>query len=104
MQTYTLVVSETDANEGIVGEVYNESGTIEESVGLEYEEFGLTAIRDDWKPQERRTQVSADVTTLNLELRRTEGAFEFRLLGDASDELAVERVADADWKIAEVGE
>lgn len=104
MQTYTLVVAEPETNEGITGEVYNESGTIEESVSFSYDEYGLTAIRDDWEPETRRREVTADVTTLNLEVQRRDGGFEFRLLGDLNQELVTERVSDADWKVAADGE
>lgn len=104
MQTYTLVVDESETNEAITGDVYNETGTIEESVSLGYDEYGLSPTRDDWEPDQRRSEVTADVTALDLEVQRADDGFEFRLLGDADEELATERVADRDWKLSKVEE
>ncbi|ODR81737.1 hypothetical protein BG842_15955 [Haladaptatus sp. W1] len=98
--TYTLVVREGAGNEGIIGEV-RADGTIEESTRLSYGDFGLTAIRDDWLPNERRTEVEADVRTVRLQTERNGEGFSFRVLGDG-ETIAEQRISDDEWRVAAV--
>ncbi|USZ68262.1 hypothetical protein NGM10_00630 [Halorussus salilacus] len=100
MVTYTLVVSEGDERAGITGDVYNDGGTIEESVYIDYRDHGL-APRGEGDSDERRRQTTADVTTLNLDVARDDGGFAFRLLADGDRELLTERVSDDDWGLGE---
>lgn len=98
METYTLVLSEDDDRGGIMGDVYNDGGTITESVFLDYDSYGLTPDGDG-APDDRRRETTADVTTLNLDVARDDGGFQFRLLGDGNRELLTERVGDGEWKL-----
>lgn len=98
LTTYTLVVRES--TDEIVAEVRSD-GTIEDSTRLAYTDYGLTAVRDDWIPDERRAEVTADVTTTRLQTERNDDGFSFRLLGD-SETLAEQRVTDDEWNIVSV--
>ena len=100
METYTLVVSEGDEHAGISGDVYNDNGTIEESVFVDYGDYGLSADRSDGGPDERRLETTADVMTLTLDVARDDGGFDFRLLADGDRELLSERVRDDEWKLS----
>ncbi|MFC6835451.1 hypothetical protein [Halomarina ordinaria] len=97
LETYRLVVEETDNREGITADVYGESDTIVETTRLPYEDYGLTAGEE--APDAREQEFTADVLTLTLQHGRGDGTFEVRVLGDG-DELAVERIADDDWGLA----
>jgi hypothetical protein len=98
--TYTLLVRENESNEGIIAEV-RADGTIEESTRLSYGDFGLTAIRDGWLPNERRTEVEADVRTVQLQTQRNGEGFSFRVLGDG-ETIAEQRIMDDEWRVAAV--
>ncbi len=102
-ETYTLQIAEDETHEGIRADLYDEDGLVEKSTRISYGDHGLTAMRDDWEPKPIEREVTADVTTLDLQHTRQQGEFEFRLLGDR-DELHSERIADSDWKIASVEE
>ena len=101
METYALVVSESDGNEGIAADVYNEAGTIEGSAFVEYAEYGLTVDRADGGPEDRRRETTADMTTLRLEIGRDDAGFQFRVLGDEDRKLLTERVEDEAWGLRE---
>lgn len=101
MDTYTLVVSETDGGDGITGDVYNEGGTIEKSTFVAYEHYGLAPDRDGGDPDECRREFTADVMAMTLDVTRDDGGFQFRLVGDGSRELATERVEDEEWSLTE---
>ena len=98
LETYTLEIAEEDSHEGITADVYDEDGLIEASTRVTYSDHSLAANRDEWEPDPRRVDVDADVMTLNLQVERGDGSFEFRLLGDR-EELARERVTDSDWRL-----
>lgn len=100
LTTYTLVVRENESNEGIVAEVRSD-GSIEGSTAISYGDFGLTAVRDDWVPDERRTDVAADVTTIRLQTERDGERFSFRVLGDG-ETIAEQRVTDDEWNLVAV--
>lgn len=91
METYRLEVSEnTDADELLV-DVYNEAGLVEVAERVPYAEYALDSMDET---DARSTETTADVTTLDVQVTRTDDAFEVRLLGDR-EELAAERIADA---------
>lgn len=94
--TYTFVVSENENREGIVAEIRGD-GTIEESERVSYDDYRLTAEREE-TPDERRTEFTADVTTLRIQTERDGEGFQFRVLGDG-ETLAEERVTDDEWNV-----
>ncbi|SEV80719.1 hypothetical protein [Natrinema salifodinae] len=98
MQTYRLEIREAEAN-GIDADVYNEDGTVEASTRVAYDDFDLDppGSRDD-EPN-ATTEVTADVTTLDLQYERDDAGFAFRLLGDR-DELTSIRIDDEEWGLA----
>jgi len=98
--TYTLLIRENESGEDIIAEVRSD-GTIEESTRLSYGDFGLTAIRDDWSPDERRTEVEADVRTVRLQTERNGEGFSVRVLGDG-ETIAEQRITDDEWRVASV--
>lgn len=100
MTTYTLVVSEDESPEEIRAEVREETGTIADSTRVAYDDYGLIAEREGWTPEDRRKELTADVTSLRLQSTRDGEAFAFRLVGDG-ELLAEERVTDDDWRLAE---
>lgn len=100
LTTYTLVIRENESNEGIVAEV-RADGIIEESTTVSYGDFGVTAIRDDWVPDERQTEFDADVATIRLATERNGEGFLFRVLGDG-ETVAEERITDDGWNVATV--
>ena len=100
LETYRLVVDETDTTDGMTVDLYDEDDLLEASTRVPYEEFGLMAIRDDERPDPIERETTADVMTVSLDVQRQQGAFELRVLGDSSERLLTERVADSDWGIA----
>lgn len=98
METYRFEVQETGAN-GLNADVYNEDGTAEVSTRLAYDDFDLDppASRDD--APTAATEVTADVTTLDVQYDRDDAGFDFRLLGDR-DELATIRIDDEEWDLS----
>ncbi len=100
LTTYTLVVRENESSEGIVAEVRSD-GTIDEATRVPYTEHGLTALRDDWAPEERDTEFTADVRTIRLQTERNDEGFLFRVLGDG-ETMAEQRVTDDEWNVASI--
>ncbi len=88
--------AEAESPEGIAADVYNEDGTIEASARTSYDDYGLEADSDGGRPDPIRREVTADVTTLDVQFERGDGGFEFRVLGDR-EELLRERVSDEEW-------
>ena len=77
--------------------------------GMAFEAWALhkahTAMRDEidrrgWSGLREAFRKTADVTTLNLDVARDDGSFQFRLLGDGSRELLTERVGDDEWRLS----
>ena len=95
METYRIVISEDEAAEELLVDVYNIDDIIEATERIPYEEYALTSTTES-SPDPRETDATADATILDVQVTRVEEAFEIRLLGDR-EELAVERIADADW-------
>jgi len=95
METYRMVITEDEAAEELLVDVYNIDDVIEATERVPYEEYALTSTTES-SPDARETDTTADVTILDVQVTRVEEAFEVRLLGDR-EELAVERIADADW-------
>lgn len=98
MQTYTLELREDESGEGIQADLYNEEGTIESATRASYDDHGLTTMDDDWAPDPRRLDVTADVLTVDVQYDHDGGGFEFRVVGDG-ETLATERVTDDDWEL-----
>ncbi|WP_458189308.1 hypothetical protein [Haladaptatus sp. NG-WS-4] len=100
LTTYTLVIRENKTEEGLVAELRGE-GIIEDSTRISYNDYGLTAVREDWTPNEQHIDVTADVRTIRLQTERKGGEFQFRVLGDG-ETLTEERVTDDDWNVVSV--
>ncbi|WP_224269742.1 hypothetical protein [Haloprofundus salinisoli] len=98
MQTYTLRIEETETHEGISADVYDEDDVIAASTYVAYDDHGLAANGDDRNPEAATETVTADALSLNVQVERIDGRFEFRLLGDG-EELARESVTDDDWRL-----
>lgn len=98
METYTLRIAETQNAEGIDADILDSDGLVQESTRVSYEDYGVNANRSDWKPDDVEREITADVTTMNLQVSRSDGTFQFRLLGDR-DELHRERIGDDDWRL-----
>lgn len=103
MQTYTLRVAENASHEGISTEVLDEDGMVVETTQLSYGDYGMAAVRDGDGPDPIETEVTADVTSTDLQFSRQDDEFEFRFLGDR-EVLASERVDDEDWGLVFVEE
>ncbi|MFC6725858.1 hypothetical protein ACFQE1_16095 [Halobium palmae] len=103
METYTLRVAENASNEGISAEVLDEDGMVAETTQLSYGDYGMAAVRDGDAPDPVETEITADVTTTDLQFSRQDDEFEFRFLGDR-EVLATERVDDEDWGLVFVDE
>lgn len=101
METYTVEIAETESHEGITADVYDADGLVTESAHVAYADYGVAAVRDDWEPDTIEREVTADVTTLDMQVSRGNDEFAFRLLGDR-EELLSERLADADLQLAYV--
>ncbi len=94
LQTYRLEVRDTETG-GIDADVYGEDDLVEASERVVYDEYGLESdgsAESDAIVEE----VTADVTTLDIQTERDGAGFSFRLLGDR-DELATVRVNDEEW-------
>ncbi len=99
LRTYRLVVSETDRQDGITADVYNEDGTLAESARLPYEDHGLQADREDGEsPEEREHTFEADVMTMQLKTQRHDGSFDVSVVGDG-EQLHGERITDEEWDL-----
>jgi hypothetical protein len=99
METYTLELSEDTEGNELIAELYDIDGLVEASERVAYDDFALSAESEERDSPERTRQTTADVTALDIQLTRTEGAFEVRVLGDR-EELIAERVTDAEWGLA----
>ncbi|WP_254535107.1 hypothetical protein [Halomarina litorea] len=96
LRTYRLVVAETETGEDITADVYNEEGTLAESARIPYEDHGLTVDREGDAPSEREHTFQADVTTMQLQTQRVDGAFDVSVLGDG-ETVHSERLTDEEW-------
>lgn len=99
METYRLVIGEAETGEELTVDLYNEGGTIEETVRVPYEDHGLVAVREEDRPSQRDHEFRADVMTTNLQFERLQGEFVIRVLGDG-EEIHSERINDDDWRLA----
>lgn len=97
MQTYRLEVQESGAV-GLDVDVYGEDDLIVESTHITYDDFDIDVPDDRETPDEKSTEVTADVTSIDLQIQRDEGRFTVRLLGDR-DELTVVRIGDDEWNL-----
>lgn len=95
METYTLELSEDAEVDELLARLYDIDGLIEASERVAYEDFALSPDRTEGEAPERTREVTVDVTTLDLQLTRVEGAFEARVLGDGE-----ERITDEEWGLA----
>lgn len=95
METYDLRVEETDGA-GITAALYNDDGTISKSVGVRYADHGIDVERDGGSPSPIEREVTLDATYRQFEVGRSDGGFEFKLVGDGQ---VVERVRidDSEW-------
>ncbi|QCJ47683.1 MULTISPECIES: hypothetical protein [Haloprofundus] len=98
METYTLRVEETETRDGISADVYDEDDVIAASTRVAYDDYGLAATGDDRSPEAATETVTADTLSLDVQVERIDGRFEFRLLGDG-EELARESVTDDEWEL-----
>lgn len=98
METYRLEVRESSAP-GIDADVYDADDLIEESTHVSYDDFDIDLPEQREEPSAQTQEVTADVTTIDLQLQRTDGGFTIRLLGDR-DELATVRIEDEEWDLA----
>lgn len=103
METYTVEIAEDESHEGLSADVYNADGLVADSARVTYADYGVAAVREDWEPDVVEREVTADVTTLDVQVARHGDEFEFRLLGDR-EELLRERVSDSDLRLAYVDE
>ncbi|ELY48765.1 hypothetical protein [Natronolimnohabitans innermongolicus] len=97
MQTYRLEVRETES-EGIDADVYGDDDLVEESTRVSYADFDLEPPESRDEAPAYSEEITADVTTMNLQYERDDGGFEFRLLGDR-DELTRIRIDDEEWDL-----
>ncbi|EMA39499.1 hypothetical protein [Halobiforma nitratireducens] len=97
LETYRLEVREIEAG-GIDADVYDDDDLIVESTHVQYDDHEIHPPDSrDANPTDS-TEVTADVTTLDLQVTRVGRGFSFRLLGDR-DELASVRVDDEEWDL-----
>ncbi|WP_254768630.1 hypothetical protein [Salinilacihabitans rarus] len=99
IETYRLELREDDAATGLDVTVYGDDDLVETSTRITYEAYGLepAADREDPAPIER--EVTADVTTTDVQFERDGAGFSVRLLGDR-EVLLAERVDDESWGLA----
>ena len=97
METYRLEVREAETN-GIDADVYGADDLVEESTRVAYDDFDLEPPESREETPAYSEEVTADVTTLDLQYERDDGGFEFRLLGDR-DELTRIRIDDEEWDL-----
>lgn len=99
MRTYTLAIDESENEDGLDVDVYNEDGTIDASTWIGYEDHGVTVDRSGDDPDAHESEFTADVMTLDLQVERDEEAFLVRVLGD-QETLAEDRLGDEEWGLA----
>ncbi|WP_306059182.1 hypothetical protein [Natronococcus wangiae] len=97
METYRLEVRESDAS-GIDADVYGADDLIEESTRISYEDFDLDVPEEREESPVESREITADVTTIDLQVQRDDGGFTVRLLGDR-DELTAVRIDDEEWNL-----
>jgi hypothetical protein len=97
MQTYRLEVQESDAI-GIDADVYGEDDLIVESTHVSYDDFDIDVPEERAEPDGKSAEVTADITTIDLQIQRAEDRFSVRLFGDR-DELTVVRIDDDEWNL-----
>ncbi|WP_049914596.1 hypothetical protein [Haloterrigena salina] len=97
METYRLEVREIETD-GIDVDVYGADDVIEESTRVAYEDHNLEPPASRDEEPSYTEEITADVTTLDLQYERDGGGFEFRLLGDR-DELTRVRIDDEEWNL-----
>ncbi|SFB75638.1 hypothetical protein SAMN05444422_101767 [Halobiforma haloterrestris] len=95
LETYRLEVREIEAG-GIDADVYGDDDLIVESTHVGYDEHDVEQPDSREEYPAESTEITADVTTLDLQVTRLDGGFSFRLLGDR-DELTSLRVDDEEW-------
>jgi hypothetical protein len=98
METYRMEISENPDADELLVDVYNIDGLIEASERIVYDEYALTSTTEE-ASEPRTAKATIDAIAIDVQVMRTEDAFEVRLLGDR-EEAAVERIADADWGLA----
>ncbi|MFC5972804.1 hypothetical protein ACFPYI_15815 [Halomarina salina] len=99
LQTYRLVIDETNATDGVTIDLYDEDDLLAASDRLPYGDLGLETVDGEDRPDAIERETTADVRTVSLDVQRQDGAFEVRVLGDTDERLLTERVADSDWKL-----
>ena len=99
LQTYRLVIDETNATDGVTFDLYDEDDLLAASDRLAYEDLGLEAANGEERPEAIERETTADVQTVSLDVQRQDGAFEVRVLGDTDERLLTERISDSDWKV-----
>lgn len=97
METYRIEVRETETT-GIGVDVYGEDDLVEASTRVAYDDYDIDppASRDEQPAYSE--EVTADVTTLDVQYERDDAGFVFRLLGDRN-ELTTVRVDDEEWDL-----
>ncbi|GAB3666004.1 hypothetical protein GCM10028856_07220 [Halopiger thermotolerans] len=90
METYRLEVRETE-EPGLDADVYNADDVVEESTYVSYDDYELEPPSQSDERRSSAAEITADVTTVDLQYERDDGGFRFRLLGDR-DELATVRI------------
>jgi hypothetical protein len=96
METYTLELSEDTEGNELVAELYDIDGLIEASERAVYDDFALSPDSEERDTSERTRQTTADVMALDIQVTRTDGVFEIRVLGNR-EELITERITDEEW-------
>ena len=99
METYTLELSEGPEGNELMAQLYDIDGLIEASERVPYEDYALSPDDEEREAPEQTWKTTADVTALDIQLTRVEGAFEVRVLGDR-EELIAERITDEEWGLA----
>ncbi|WP_345781488.1 hypothetical protein [Natrononativus amylolyticus] len=94
MKTYRLELRDT--TDGIDADLLDEDGLVETSTRIAYEDHGLEPAGDREEPSSTDREVTADVTTLDVQYERDGDGFTVRVLGDR-EELVTERVEDEEW-------
>lgn len=97
LETYRLEVRESETGEGIDVDLYGDDDLIEASARASYENFDLEPQKDRTSPLLER-EVTADVTTTDVQFERDGSGFSVRVLGDR-EELLVERIEDDEWDL-----
>lgn len=97
METYRLEVRETD-EPGIDADIYGGDDLIEESTHVSYENYDLEVPDSRDGQPSYSEEITADVTTLDLQVERIDTGFSFRVLGDR-DELTTVRIDDEEWNL-----